>query len=455
MAIDLQAPGESGANFEDIKDYLGVGAVNVLWFSGVDPTGATDSTAGIQAAVDAAFTANQNRDTDIDGWGIIFFPPGIYEISDTIDFNGTGELGVTVLGCGTKSTQINASMAKPIFNFGRSVTYTGDGNTTSFRVNVSQIQFINNSTNAAAGCITMKGCQGGKVDRCSFTILGGIGIRCYAEVFSNTFDSCEFIGVGSATSVGWGIHVMHHAMISACNFHGLAIGISACGYEVSILNNRIETCAQALYLGKDHNNSAFLLAASQVRGGSFESNLRNIDIYSGAAVTFSNISMHGESNNANGQLEHGVNVAGGLNLVFESVQMSVTHDSGTHSVGFSQYDWGFSGASGDIYLINCSGNSDSADTWVYSTNAKFIFPIGGSVESPRENITQATSKSTGVTKDNRRVQVTMHNATLTTATSVGFTLTNSYVSTDKSVRCAIKSGNRFWVVQDTSPQRQR
>jgi hypothetical protein len=441
MAIDLEAPGESGANFEDIKDYLGVGAVNVLWFDGVDPTGATDSHAGIQAAVDAALTANQNRDTDVDGWGILFFPPGIYSISDTIDFDpgGGGEWGATILGCGAKSTQIIASMAKPLFNFGRSVTYAGDGYTTSMRVNVSQIQLINNSTDAAAGCITMKGCQGGKVDRCNFTSLGGIEVRCFDEVFSNTFDSCEFIGTGSATSMAYGIHVMHHATIIACNFHGLAVGISACGYQVAILNNRLETCAQALYLGKDHNNNGFALTASQVRGGSFESNLRNIVIYAGSHTSFSNISIHGQSNTPNGQLEQGVYVAGGYSLTFDSVLVNV-NSAAPMSIGLDEFDWSFAGASGDIYLTNCDSNGDATDTWVYSTNAKFIRPNGGGAASPRENITQGTSKATAVEKDNRRVQVTMHNATLNAGTSVGFTLTNSYITTSKSVRVAIKSG---------------
>jgi hypothetical protein len=442
MAINLEAPGESGANFEDIKDYLGAGAVNVLWFDGVDPTGATDSFAGIQAAVDAAYAANQNRDTDIDGWGIIFFPPGIYSISDTVDFDPGGgiECGVTVLGCGTKNTQITASMAKPLFSFGKSVTYSGDGYTTSIRANVSGIEFTNASTNAASGCVTLKGAQGGKVDRCKFNVSGGIGVRCYDEVFSNTFDSCEFSGSGAATSTAIGIHVMHHATIIACNFHGLNIGVRACGYQVAILNNRVETCTLGVAAGVDHNAASFALTASQVRGGSFESNWRGIEVYAGSHTAFSNISIHGISNNANGQLERGVYVAGGLNLTFQDIVMSVTHDAGTHSVGFDEFDWSFAGASGDIYLINCAGNADATDTWVYSTNAKFIFPIGGSVESPRENITQGTSKSTAVEKDNRRVQVTMHNATLNADTSVGFTLTNSYITTSKSVRVAIKSG---------------
>lgn len=45
-------------------------------------------------------------------------------------------------------------------------------------------------------------------------------------------------------------------------------------------------------------------------------------------------------------------------------------------------------------------------------------------------VTQATSKSTGVTLDKRCGAITMNNAALAAATSVSFTLSNSTIATD-------------------------
>lgn len=66
-------------------------------------------------------------------------------------------------------------------------------------------------------------------------------------------------------------------------------------------------------------------------------------------------------------------------------------------------------------------------------------------------ITQATSKSTGVTLDKRCGAITMNNASLASATSVSFTLTNSTIAADDVVAVVIKSGataNSYLVAVD-------
>lgn len=55
-------------------------------------------------------------------------------------------------------------------------------------------------------------------------------------------------------------------------------------------------------------------------------------------------------------------------------------------------------------------------------------------------VTQATSKSTGVTLNKPSGQITMHNASLASATAVGFTLTNSCIAAADVVHVSIKSG---------------
>lgn len=55
-------------------------------------------------------------------------------------------------------------------------------------------------------------------------------------------------------------------------------------------------------------------------------------------------------------------------------------------------------------------------------------------------VTQATSKSTGVTLDRIAGQITMNNAALAAATSVSFTLTNSRIAASDIPVVAIGSG---------------
>lgn len=55
-------------------------------------------------------------------------------------------------------------------------------------------------------------------------------------------------------------------------------------------------------------------------------------------------------------------------------------------------------------------------------------------------VTQATSKSTGVTLNTRCGAITMNNASLGASTSVSFTLTNSTIATDDVVVASISSG---------------
>ena len=56
------------------------------------------------------------------------------------------------------------------------------------------------------------------------------------------------------------------------------------------------------------------------------------------------------------------------------------------------------------------------------------------------SVTQATSKSTGVTLNYSTGTITMNNASLATVTNVSFTLTNSYISANDTVILTQVSG---------------
>jgi hypothetical protein len=55
-------------------------------------------------------------------------------------------------------------------------------------------------------------------------------------------------------------------------------------------------------------------------------------------------------------------------------------------------------------------------------------------------VTQATSKSTGVTINAPCGVITMNNASLASSTSVGFTVSNSYIDADDTVNLCLASG---------------
>ena len=77
---------------------------------------------------------------------------------------------------------------------------------------------------------------------------------------------------------------------------------------------------------------------------------------------------------------------------------------------------------------------DANFTNLNTDKAGYITGEGGTV-------TQATSKSTGVTLDKRCGQITMHNAALNANTTVSFTLTNSTIAaTDLLVLNHVSAG---------------
>ena len=66
--------------------------------------------------------------------------------------------------------------------------------------------------------------------------------------------------------------------------------------------------------------------------------------------------------------------------------------------------------------------------------------ILGYTAAAQGTVTQATSKSTGVTLNKSAGQITMNNAALAGATAVSFTLTNSTISTKDVIILTIGSG---------------
>ena len=64
----------------------------------------------------------------------------------------------------------------------------------------------------------------------------------------------------------------------------------------------------------------------------------------------------------------------------------------------------------------------------------------GYTAAAQGSVTQATSKSTGVTLNKPVGVITMNNASLATATNVTFTLTNSFISANDTLILTLASG---------------
>ena len=105
-------------------------SISVLDF-GADPTGATDSTAAIQTAINSAI-------------GLLFFPKGTYKVSSplTIPPTSGNNSNLTLLGTGTQSQIVPAASMSSIFSV------------TGKNVRFSQL-FLNNASSYAVSGISM------------------------------------------------------------------------------------------------------------------------------------------------------------------------------------------------------------------------------------------------------------------------------------------------------------
>jgi hypothetical protein len=112
---------------------------------------------------------------------------------------------------------------------------------------------------------------------------------------------------------------------------------------------------------------------------------------------------------------------------------------------------GIQGYSGGVITFAATGTYQFAFSTVDGGTTITIFdlnrPLLGSPESAvgysagtGGTVTQASSKSTGVTLDKRCGQITMNNASLLAAAEVSFTLTNSYIAATDVVYVCISSG---------------
>ena len=80
------------------------------------------------------------------------------------------------------------------------------------------------------------------------------------------------------------------------------------------------------------------------------------------------------------------------------------------------------------------------DQDLVGSDTVYVAGVLGYSTAAQGTVTQATSKSTGVTLNKSAGQITMNNAALLGATAVSFTLTNSFISSNDIIILNVGSG---------------
>jgi hypothetical protein len=106
----------------------------------------------------------------------------------------------------------------------------------------------------------------------------------------------------------------------------------------------------------------------------------------------------------------------------------------TKPIGVAYEDQVISGGSIDNTPIGASTASTVAGTTIYASSEI------GYAAGAQGSVTQATSKSTGVTLNKSAGQITMNNAQLNAGAAVTFTLTNSVISAKDAIIVNVSGG---------------
>jgi hypothetical protein len=125
-----------------------------------------------------------------------------------------------------------------------------------------------------------------------------------------------------------------------------------------------------------------------------------------------------------------------LQLVTPTAARTITFPDATGTVGL------VAGSTGQIVYNNAGAYEGTSITFSSTTGTRFTLPFGYGAGAGG-TVTQATSKSTGVTLDTRCGTVTMNAAELAANTAVSFTLTNSQVEATDMVMISHSGAGTF------------
>ena len=207
----------------DTLDSLARFAVKAYQFTGVDPTGTTDSTAGLLAAIATG------KAVDLGG------QENIYLVSTTLTLN-TGQ-----------SLYGNGATLKTTSNI-RIVTMANN-------CSVSGVRFLGNDTGAAQTGVYIYGVSRTKVSNCTFIDLQGAGY--WAGQIVNVHEGNTLTG-STFSSCGWGINIAErgeYTTVTGCNIDTCSVGIRIIGGNTVVVGCVSSDCGTGLYVGRGSNDA--------------------------------------------------------------------------------------------------------------------------------------------------------------------------------------------------------
>jgi hypothetical protein len=342
MAIDIEAPGTSGANYEDILLYSGAGSTNVLWY-GADRTGATDCTTAVQAAFDD--DAGNNGFTSTTRGGV-FFPPGTYKFESSVILGATSlrPQGQGRIWAHNGTVLLTANFAGFIFDDPNPIPGSPDGdppveggtNHSAQRGLLEGLNFINTSTNAAAGCVRIEHTfgPGWHIRNCSFqghhgVLLGGSDAGGEKVAFDSTVDSCHFIALGSEASRdtnGIGLGLGFNTRALNCSFQLWDNAVLLWGGQAAITASRMEVNNRAIRVGlKPDLSTVYNATGAVISNISFESNRYDIHCQGTGALSVSGCVSQGQ-NTGDHDSQTSFYYDGGQGIVISAYTGSGTYD---------------------------------------------------------------------------------------------------------------------------------
>lgn len=279
------------AEIKNVKDF------------GAKGDGVTDDWAAIMAAFN--WTVSGNR-------GTIFFPPGIYVVSQAIDFSIPN---INVAFVGVPGATVTVNFSDYVFKRGPD----GAAGTAGVHI-IENLTIIN--TNATGGAIRMGQCVGAAIRNCVITANLGINTSVAdgstdQSSLSVSIENCT-LSPGANPSGSIGLMLLANGPVIGCHVKGYAIGVETWGPEgaTNILGCTFELC------GIGYKPGVTPTGASTSSGITLSGCLfKNCGTAIGGSVAnacFSGIRIEGDTGTIAGDPQYGINISAGV-CVFAGV----------------------------------------------------------------------------------------------------------------------------------------
>jgi hypothetical protein len=396
---------------------------NVLDF-GADPTGATDSTAAIQAAVCwEGCVSNSNR-------GTIYFPCGTYKI-------GGGGVGVSFANAGSIIFRGEGSCSFLTAGFaGYVLDRDGSGGSTPGPRIIENLNCKNASTAAGSGCFRILGNDVAEIRDCNVQAHVGIaigGVEPSDTSFDTSVRNCQIIGLGTEEAGSIGVMMGPETSVYDSAIVNFENGIRAYGAGVKIIGNRIEVNKTGIFLGQDIAGHSFSVSGGLISPISMEANNIGIDVFICNACWIGGFTVQGSTNAPAGASVYGIKYENGNNNTFENIIMSSDTSSYTSN--------GFYVNPGSTFMTTFIGviaASNVGASWSFTPSPTYTF-----IQSNNGSNAFAFSKLPSPAVEGMEYDINDCNtATPTSCTTWGNTPTSGAGSTHVHVRY----NGRAWTI---------